>query len=114
MALVFDADIYSRELAGQLVALGRRDGPLPVRFEEYLGEVEEIPDVARRLAEGRPDLVVYAGIAGPGTGRMVAQIEARLPGVPYTRPGPAGARSGRTDPSGARDRAGARRHAAAT
>ena len=82
MAVLFDADIYSRELAGQLVALGRRDGPLPVHFEEYLGDVEEIPDVARRLAEGRPDLVVYAGIAGPGTGRMLAQIGARLPGVP--------------------------------
>lgn len=43
MAVLFDGDIYRRELAGQLVALGRRDGPQPVRAEEYRGRVEEDP-----------------------------------------------------------------------
>ena len=59
-------DVYSRELAG---AAGRpRPRATDLRrcdFEEYRGDVEEIPDVARRLAEGRPDAVVYAGDRGP-------------------------------------------------
>lgn len=82
MAVLFDGDIYSRELAGQLVALGRRDGPQPVGTEEYRGRADEIPDIARRLAETRPDVVVYAGIANEGTGRLMAQIDQQLPGVP--------------------------------
>jgi branched-chain amino acid transport system substrate-binding protein len=82
MSVLFDSDIHSRELAGQLAALGRRDGPEPARVEEYRGRVDEIPDVVRSLAEARPDLVVYAGVAGAGTGRLLAQIDARMPGVP--------------------------------
>ncbi len=82
MAVLFDSDIYSRELGGQLVALGRRDGPRPVVAEEYRGRPEEISDITRRLAEGRPDVVAYAGIAGRGTARLLAEIDQRLPGVP--------------------------------
>jgi branched-chain amino acid transport system substrate-binding protein len=82
MAVLFDGDIYSRELAGQLVAIGRRDGPQPVRAEEYRGRADEIPDIVRDLAEARPDVVVYAGIANSNTGPLMAQIDQRLPGVP--------------------------------
>jgi branched-chain amino acid transport system substrate-binding protein len=81
MAVLFDSDIYSRELAGQLIALGRRDGPRPVGSEEYGGRVEDIPDIVRRLAEAHPDVVVYAGIANRGTGRLLAQIDRTLPGI---------------------------------
>ena len=81
MAVLFDSDIYSRELAGQLIALGRRDGPRPVGSEEYGGRVEEIPDVVRRLAETHPDVVAYAGIANRGTGRLLAQLDRTLPGI---------------------------------
>jgi branched-chain amino acid transport system substrate-binding protein len=38
--------------------------------------------VVRDIAEDRPELVLYAGIAGPGTGRILAQIDSALPGVP--------------------------------
>jgi branched-chain amino acid transport system substrate-binding protein len=82
MAVLFDGDIYSRELAGQLVSLGRRDGPQPVHSEEYRGRLDEIPDVVRRLDEATPDVVAYAGIAQRGTGRLLAQIDRRLPAVP--------------------------------
>jgi branched-chain amino acid transport system substrate-binding protein len=103
MAVLFDSDIYSRELAGQLLALGRRDGPRPVGSEEYRGAVEEIPDLVRRLAEARPDVVVYAGIAGRGTGRLLAQIDQSLPGVPvYTGSGLLDRRSGRPVPAAPR------------
>ena len=82
MAVLSDQEIYGRELGGQLVALGRRDGPEPVSVEEYRGNVEEIPDLVRSLSEGRPDAVVYAGVAGPGSGRLLAGLDAALPGVP--------------------------------
>jgi branched-chain amino acid transport system substrate-binding protein len=82
MAVLFDGDIYGRELGGQLLALGARDGPRPVASEEYSGRVEEIPDVVDGLAESSPDLVAYAGIANSGTGRILAQLDEQLPGVP--------------------------------
>jgi branched-chain amino acid transport system substrate-binding protein len=82
LAVLFDQQVYGRELGEQLVALGRRDGPEPVRSEEYHDSVEETPDLARKLAESRPDAVAYAGVAGRGTGPLLAAIDARLPGVP--------------------------------
>jgi branched-chain amino acid transport system substrate-binding protein len=82
VAVLGDAEIHSRELAAALVALGRRDGPAPVEAEEYRGRVDEIPDLVRDLAEERPDAILYAGIAGPGTGRVLAQVDRALPGVP--------------------------------
>jgi branched-chain amino acid transport system substrate-binding protein len=35
----------------------------------------------RDIAEDRPDAVVYTGIAGPGTGRILARIDSAMPGV---------------------------------
>jgi branched-chain amino acid transport system substrate-binding protein len=100
MGVLFDGDIYSRELAGQLIAIGRRDGPRPVSTEEYGGRVEEIPDIVRRLAEAHPDVVVYAGIANRGTGRLLAQIDRTLPGIPvYAGSGLLDRRHGRPIPA---------------
>ena len=100
MGVLFDGDIYSRELAGQLIAIGRRDGPRPVGSEEYGGRVEEIPDIVRRLAEAHPDVVVYAGIANRGTGRLLAQIDRTLPGIPvYAGSGLLDRRHGRPIPA---------------
>jgi branched-chain amino acid transport system substrate-binding protein len=82
VAVLYDGEIHSRELGGILQALSRRDGPEPVETKEYRGRVDEIPDVVRDLAEDRPDALLYAGIAGPGTGRMLAEIDHALPGVP--------------------------------
>jgi branched-chain amino acid transport system substrate-binding protein len=82
VAVLNDGEIHSRELAGILLALARRDGPESLDVEEYRGRVDEIPDLIRDLAEREPDAVVYAGIAGPGTGRILAQIDSALPGVP--------------------------------
>jgi branched-chain amino acid transport system substrate-binding protein len=82
VAVLYDGEIHSRELGGILHALARRDGPEPVETTEYRGRVDEIPDLVRDVAEDRPDVVLYAGIAGPGTGRILAQIDRALPGVP--------------------------------
>ena len=53
-----------------------------VESEQYRGDLEEIPDLARSLAEGRPDAVIQAGVASLGTGPLLAAIDSRLPGVP--------------------------------
>jgi branched-chain amino acid transport system substrate-binding protein len=82
LAVIFDQEVYGRELAAQIVARARRDGPEPLDAEEYRGKVEEIPDIVDRVAAGDPGAVVIAGVAGPGTGRMLAAIDSRLPGVP--------------------------------
>ena len=82
VAVLYDGEIHSRELGGILAALARRDGPEPVEVKEYRGRVEEIPDVVRDIAEDRPGVLLYAGIAGPGTGRILAQVDTAMPGVP--------------------------------
>ena len=82
LAILYDQEIYGRELAAQIAARARRDGPDPVASEEYRGAVDEIPDIVRSLAAERPNGVVYAGVAGPGSGRMLATIDAHLPGAP--------------------------------
>jgi branched-chain amino acid transport system substrate-binding protein len=82
LAVIFDQEVYGRELAAQIVARARRDGPDPLEAEEYRGKVDEIPDLVDRIAAGNPGAVVIAGVAGPGTGRMLAAIDTRLPGVP--------------------------------
>jgi branched-chain amino acid transport system substrate-binding protein len=81
-ALVFDREIYGRELAAQLVERARRAGLTPVASEEYRGRVDDIPDIARSLAEQRPDAIVQLGVAGPGTLPMMNAIADQLPGVP--------------------------------
>lgn len=82
LAVIFDQEVYGRELAAQIVARARRDGPEVVKDEEYRGKVDEIPDIVDRIATSRPGAVVIAGVAGPGTGRMLAELDTRMPGIP--------------------------------
>lgn len=82
VAIVFDRDIYGRELAGQLITRARETGIEVVGAEQYGGDLDRIPDLAAALAESRPDAVLHAGVAGRGSGRLLAAIDARLPGVP--------------------------------
>ena len=82
LATVFDREIYGRELAGQIAALARRAGIEPVASEEFRGELDEVPEIARELAETRPDAVIYLGVAKPTTGRLLAEIDSALPSVP--------------------------------
>jgi branched-chain amino acid transport system substrate-binding protein len=82
IGLVFDREIYGRELAAQVVDRARRAGLKPVAAEEYRGQVEEIPDIARELAGKGPDAVVMLGVAGRGTIPMLVALDDQLPGVP--------------------------------
>ena len=80
--LVYDREIYGRELAAEVVDRARRAGIRAVASEEYRGDVDDIPDIARGLAEGRPDAVVQLCVAGRGTIPLLTTIDAALPGVP--------------------------------
>jgi branched-chain amino acid transport system substrate-binding protein len=81
-SLVYDREIYGRELAAEVVDRARRAGLRPVAAEEYRGQTEEIPDITRALAEERPDAVVMLSVAGRATIPMLIGIDAALPGVP--------------------------------
>jgi branched-chain amino acid transport system substrate-binding protein len=81
-ALLFDREIYGRELAAQILDRARRAGLTAVATEEYRGQVDDIPDIARELAEGQPDAVVQLSVAGRGTIPMLVAIDDQLPGVP--------------------------------
>jgi branched-chain amino acid transport system substrate-binding protein len=82
LAVVFDGQIYGRELAAELVARARDDGPKPVAAEELHGDPAGIPDLVKDLARDRPDAVVYAGVAGPLTSPLFAALASDLPRVP--------------------------------
>ena len=82
LAILFDQSVYGRELAAMLVARARRDGPSPVRDEEYRGDPEQVPGLAKSLAEASPDAIVFAGVADAATAPMLAAIRSRMPGVP--------------------------------
>ena len=82
IGLVFDREIYGRELAAQVVDRARRAGLTPVAAEEYRGQVDDIPDIARNLAEKEPDAVVMLCVAGRGTIPMLVALDDQLPGVP--------------------------------
>lgn len=82
VAVVFDREIYGRELAGQVTTLARDAGITPVAAEEYRGRVDDIPDIVRRLGEAEPDAVVLLSVAGRGTIPMLVAIGAGLPVAP--------------------------------
>jgi hypothetical protein len=81
-AVVFDREIYGRELAAQVTTLARNAGIIPVAAEEYRGRVDDIPDIVRKLGDAAPDAVVQLCVASRGTIPMLVAIGARMPEVP--------------------------------
>ena len=82
LAMVFDREIYGRELAGQIATLARREGIEPVASEEFRGGPDEVPEIARELADARPDAVIHLGVATRATGTLLESIDSTLPSVP--------------------------------
>jgi branched-chain amino acid transport system substrate-binding protein len=81
-AVVFDREIYGRELAAQVTTLAREEGIIPVAAEEYRGRVDDIPDIVRKLGDTGPDAVIQLCVASRGTIPMLVAIGARMPEVP--------------------------------
>jgi branched-chain amino acid transport system substrate-binding protein len=82
LAVVFDGQIYGRELAAELVARAREEGPTPVASEELHGAPTGMPGLVKDLAGDRPDALIYAGVAGPLTGPLFAALASGLHDVP--------------------------------
>jgi branched-chain amino acid transport system substrate-binding protein len=82
VGVIFDREIYGRELAAQVTTLARAAGIVPVAAEEYRGRVDDIPDIARKLGEANPDAIVLLSVAGRGTIPTLVTMSDRLPGVP--------------------------------
>ncbi len=82
VAIVFDGQIYGRELTSELAAGARRDGPEPVAAEELQGDPAGMSDLVKALASERPDAVIYAGVAGSLTVPLLAALSRGLPRVP--------------------------------
>jgi branched-chain amino acid transport system substrate-binding protein len=82
LAVVYDGQIYGRELTAELVARARRDGPEPVADEELHGDPAGMPGLVNDLAAKQPDAIVYAGVAGPLTAPLFAALASGLPQVP--------------------------------
>jgi branched-chain amino acid transport system substrate-binding protein len=86
-AVVSDEGIYGRELAGALVAHGRREGLSPVLSEELEAGPGPIADLVKKLGDARADGVLYAGVAGPASRPLLAGLAGRLPAAPVLASG---------------------------
>jgi branched-chain amino acid transport system substrate-binding protein len=73
IGVIHDDRLVGRELASQLGSLARRAKLTPTDSEEVRAGEEELADVARRMAEQRPDVVFYAGMTvDPGSPAVTA------------------------------------------
>jgi hypothetical protein len=79
IALVSDGGIYGGELAAQVASRARRAGLDPVASEQYGGEPDTIPDLARELAEAGPDAVIHTALRSPATVPLLTALADALP-----------------------------------
>jgi branched-chain amino acid transport system substrate-binding protein len=94
-AVLSDEGIYARELAAALVTRGHQDGPAPVRSEEVKDDPPAIADLVRDLREAGVDAVIYAGVAGPTTRPLLAELSRQMPRAPLLGSGGLAAIAGR-------------------
>lgn len=81
LAVVQDDEVFGRALAQQVVTAAERER-LPVTgLLEPRDDPAGFPDFARKVAQQRPDAVVYTGLGDATSGQLLAAIEAALPGV---------------------------------
>jgi branched-chain amino acid transport system substrate-binding protein len=82
IALVFDREIYGRELAAAVIDRARRAGIRVLESAEYRGQRDEIPDLVRTLADAQPEAIVMLNVAGPATVPFLTGLGDVLPAVP--------------------------------
>lgn len=89
VAILHGDRISDRELEGAVVALiGERPPRSVARVtvsdhdQEPQAAAEAVADTVEKVAEGRPDAVVYAGARGAVAERLLGALAERLPGVP--------------------------------
>ncbi|MEA2403424.1 MAG: branched-chain amino acid transport system substrate-binding protein [Thermoleophilaceae bacterium] len=84
VAIVHDGLLFGRELATQVAAAAETAGIKVTDTKEF--EAKQDSDgyagLAGDITSGKPDAVIYTGLARPGSGRMLDQVERAQPGVP--------------------------------
>jgi branched-chain amino acid transport system substrate-binding protein len=81
IAVVEDDEVFGRVLAQQVVFAAARGGLAVMDPLEPHDDPAGFPDFARKVADQRPNAVVYTGIAGAGTGPLLAAVHRALPGA---------------------------------
>jgi branched-chain amino acid transport system substrate-binding protein len=79
IAVVQDEEIFGRALAQQVVAMAARDGLQAMDPLEPHNDPATFPDFALKVAQDRPDAVIYTGIGDATAGPLLAAIERALP-----------------------------------
>jgi branched-chain amino acid transport system substrate-binding protein len=102
LGIVVGEGIYAQEMAAEVAALARSHGPDPVVGEGLGRDPADVPALVRKLAAARPDAIVFAGVAGPSTRRLLAGLARALPAVPVI--GAAGLLAASPTAAGAPDR----------
>jgi branched-chain amino acid transport system substrate-binding protein len=83
LAIAHDGGIFGRQLAGGVEQAAVDQGVELTNVERIEPELDEAPDLAADLAEGRPDAVVYLGIGGdPAATMLAAMADPALAGTP--------------------------------
>ena len=82
LATVTDEGNYGDELGEEAAAEARRTGASVDVTRDFSGDPAAAPSIVQLLAERRPQAVIYAGVAAPGTEALLGGIARRMPGVP--------------------------------
>ncbi len=83
LAIAHDGGIFGRQLAGGVEQAAVDQGVELTNVERIEPELDEAPNLAADLAEGRPDAVIYLGIGGdPGATMLAAMADPALAGTP--------------------------------
>jgi branched-chain amino acid transport system substrate-binding protein len=81
LAVVQDDQVFSRALAQQSVVMAERAGMVVTDLVEPRDDPAGFDEFAAKVAQGRPDAVLYTGLGHEGAGQLLAAIERRLPGA---------------------------------
>jgi branched-chain amino acid transport system substrate-binding protein len=81
LAVVQDDQVFSRALAQQAVVMAERAGMAVTGLVEPGDDPEGFDEFALKLAQSRPDGVIYTGLGDLTAGPLLTAIERRLPGI---------------------------------
>jgi branched-chain amino acid transport system substrate-binding protein len=81
LAVVQDDQVFGRVLAQQAVVMAERSGVTVTGLVEPHDDPATFDEFAARLAQDRPDAVIYTGLGDAASGPLLAAIRRALPGA---------------------------------
>src|SRR3954447_17997715 len=81
LVVVQDDQVFSRALAQQAVVMAQRAGMTVTGLVEPRDDPRSFDDFALKIAQDRPDSVLYTGLGDATAGPLLTAIERRLPGA---------------------------------